>query len=108
MVCRKVAGGSPTLSPATPELREGALASGGGVAHYSAGAGETLTLDPHEFLQTHLSLEPPEQPLTSDVKVDSLRPKLKWKVLSPSPLLSSPLPPLLQRLEHPELDVSQQ
>ncbi len=65
-------------------------------------------MEPHEFLQTHLSVEPPEQPLTSDVKVDSLRPKLKWKVLSFSPLLSSPLPPLLlQRLEAPELEVSQ-
>jgi len=78
VVCRMVTGGAPILSRAVCEL--------------GLRLRLELTLEPQEFLQTHLSLEPPEQPLTSDVKVDSLRPKLKLKVLSPSPPLSSPLP----------------
>ena len=64
------------------------------------GLSESVTCEPHGSMHLHLSVEPPEQPLTSDVKVESLRPKLKGK-----PLSSPPLPHLL---EHPVLDVSQQ
>ena len=45
---------------------------------------------PHLSMHWHLSLEPPEQPLTSAVKVDSLRPGPK-KGKPPKPSLP-PLP----------------